>query len=133
MNVTSSQELRELDPKFLEAIHGILEMIKLWFPLYETKIAGVISLVVEGFKATSTVYGVDDANKWADGFEFPPNLGTRDYEDLQQHRGDLEALVAYRQAAVAESRFNASRLADVVSADDPDLTYLQSLVGGWRS
>ena len=75
-------------------------MIK-WFPGEVICRHAVNRLALEAYKITDDDYGEKEANEWASGFEFAPDLGARDGNLLEDACGDLEVVVRGKQVAMS--------------------------------
>lgn len=84
------------------------------------------------YRYCSDLQGKDDAIRWAEGFQFPETVFTRDAAALARHGGSLSALVASVHHAAAADRFSEDRVRDVVPITDPCFNYLLSLSKGMR-
>jgi hypothetical protein len=107
----------------------VVLLIREWFPHCAISASDVEDLAVRAYKAADAIYGIEQANIWAEGFEFPEGTGNKDWADLLRFNNDLSKLVMTRQTEVNHKRFNQDRLNSWFK-DDPDLPILQDLVTG---
>jgi hypothetical protein len=88
-------------------------------------------LVQESIQSADENYGELEAIEWADGYEFPSNLGQRDSQRLVELNGDLAAMTRERHAAMLKvGRLSDESILSTVDPSDPDLDLLRSLVTG---
>jgi hypothetical protein len=91
----------------------------------------VLKLVGEAYSANDENYGEMEAVKWANGFRFADDIGSRDALLLAEAGHDLETMVRRKQEAMAvKGRMSEMRVRHEVPADDPDFERLLALVNG---
>jgi len=101
------------------------------FPRLAVDVSSIHKLVAEAYESTSDEYGELEALEWAEGFQFPPDIATRDFHDFERLGRDLEALVRERHAAMsAKGRLSRDSIEAFVPTDDPDRQALLDLVDG---
>jgi len=83
-------------------------------------------------RAEAEVFGPLDALEWAGGFQFPPEVWTRDAAELRDCGGDLADLVRIRQERTRGGRLSEERITRVVPTTDPDFDRLKDLADGIR-
>ena len=137
LQLLSSNALGPVLPGLQRRIDDIIQLAqaygRLASPSITLKQINIItSVVLEAFATTDMVYGAERAAEWAKGFSFPPEVYTRDLEELRALDFDLSALILQRQMELLPERLNHDRVNRWALEDptDPDLERLRSLVDG---
>jgi hypothetical protein len=70
-------------------------------------------IVQEAYAAASKIYGIRDAQTWAEGFSFPlhaPEVYERDANLFTQFHGSIEKLCDHHHKAMADNRLSDQRV-----------------------
>jgi hypothetical protein len=89
----------------------------------------ITATVLEACLSINSVFGVSQAVESTNGFQMPPEVYTRDLDQLRSHDFSLSRLVHARQSLLIDSRMSHARI-DAWDQSDPDLDLLRSLVDG---
>jgi hypothetical protein len=80
----------------------------------------------EAYSTVDEIYGLEQAEVWAEGFEFPPDTCNKDLADFVACGYDIRLLLKTRQDALRPDRINHDRI-DAWDQTDPDLARLRGL------
>jgi hypothetical protein len=72
--------------------------------------ASIVGVMREAHTAASTIYGMREAQEWADGFVFPKEARERDANLFNKHGGSVAAVCSAHHNALASNRFSIGRL-----------------------
>ena len=93
----------------------------------DNEIAEIIST---SYKAIDLQYGYEEANEWANGFSFPPEVTWEDTVKLGELGWNLQKLAEYKNSLLIEDRFSERRLKLLWDTTDPDFQHLIDLSRG---
>ena len=88
-------------------------------------------LVVEAIVSTDGNYGIQEANKWVDGYQFPQELVDSDLRFFRASSLDFSAMVRRRLHKLGRDRLSRSRIA-VLHKDNPERDRLNDIAEGMR-
>ena len=110
---------------------GIIKMLQRLHPGVTVQPEQVQKMLWDAFKATDAALGEADAMKWAEGFEFPPDIAGRDSAGLAE-AGSLEEYVKIRQQAIRAEygRLDEERVREVVPEEYPEIERVLALAEG---
>jgi hypothetical protein len=101
------------------------------FPSENILVSEISSLVRNSILSADENYGELEAIEWANGYTFPPGLGSRDAERLRELNGDLAAMTRERHAEMlVVGRLCDESIKNTVDPSDPDFSLLRGLVTG---
>ena len=105
----------------------VQDLLQLFFPSESIPRDRLQGLLLTALQSSNDEYGAEEALEWAEDFQFPADIGSRDGSALRDHGFDLAAVAADRQAALSESgRLSPDRVRALVPTDDPDYDSLLS-------
>ena len=96
----------------------------------------VETIMSDAYKSVDLEFGVEDANKWANGFQFPSSVVWSDALELYSCDWDLSLVATKKNSILINDRFSAERLNALWNREDPDFQLLLELAEGvpvWRS
>ena len=96
----------------------------------------VETIMSDAYKSVDLEFGVEDANEWANGFQFPSSVVWSDALELYNCDWDLSLVATKKNSILINDRFSAERLNALWNRDDPDFQLLLELAEGvpvWRS
>ena len=96
----------------------------------------VETIMSEAYKSVDLEFGVEEANEWANGFQFPDSVVWSDALELYNCDWDLSLVATKKNSILINDRFSAERLNALWNRDDPDFQLLLELAEGvpvWRS
>ena len=96
----------------------------------------VETIMCEAYKSVDLEFGVEEANVWADGFEFPSSVVWSDALELYNCDWDLSLVATKKNSILINDRFSAERLNALWNREDPDFQLLLELAEGvpvWRA
>jgi len=79
------------------------------------------------FKQADEAYGIDEATKWAQGYQVPQSVVDRDEALLAACHLDLTLLVRSRLSELSGNRMSLDSIDRVISLDNPELEHLKKL------
>ena len=81
---------------------------------------GTISrLIWEAHASTDDNYGEEEALRWAEGYEFPPDIGSRDSDGLRMAHGNLSQYCRARHEAMsAAGRLSRDSIGKFIDPED---------------
>ena len=130
VNSDTDEEQQSSRPTRAQA-KRIAKITRQLFPEVKTDTVQIEQLLIEAYESTSDEYGEAEALEWADGFQFPADVASRDMMDLDRHGGDLEAMVRERHDIMSsKGRLSIESVEAFVAEDDPDRQALLELVHG---
>lgn len=88
-------------------------------------------LVIEAVVSTDGNYGIQEANKWADGYQFPQELVDSDLRLFRASSLDFSAMVKRRLHNLGANRLSSSRIA-LLRKDNPERDRLDDIAEGMR-
>lgn len=88
-------------------------------------------LMHEASEAARDDYGVDSANRWAAGYEFPEEYVTSDVSFLRSQMLDFTSMVRRRLHQLSHDRLSTERV-EKLRPDNPERRLLFELVGGMK-
>jgi hypothetical protein len=117
------------EPPELFDAQGIVDWIGKFFPNLAAE-DEVEALVLEAYKYGSSVYGVDAARTWADGFTIPDAAVQQDSESWHHCGENFVSMIDSKKQAIASTRLSHERIDQCISEDNPDKSRLHLLVEG---
>ena len=96
----------------------------------------VETIMSDAYKSVDLEFGVEDANEWANGFQFPSSVVWSDALELYNCDWDLSLVATKKNSILINDRFSAERLNALWNREDPDFQLLLGLAEGvpvWRS
>ena len=91
----------------------------------------LIKLIVEAVNSTDGNYGVQEAVKWANGYEFPQHLVDSDLRLLRASQLDFNRMVKRRLTKLGDNRLSQSRVSRL-REDNPERERLLDIAEGMR-
>jgi len=90
----------------------------------------VAEIITRAYETVDLIYGIEEANAWAEGFKFPDEVQWLDCIELGKVGWDLEALAIQKNSYGIHNRFSVTRLRELWDKDDPDWLHLLELAAG---
>jgi len=115
-----------------EKITRVIASIHRLYPYYQSNKYKMEKIVVDAYKSTDNIFGVDDAIAWGSGFQWPVEVFTRDVRRAEISGFDLLALTRVQQIEMADDRMSLLRISQWIDADDPAFDILTDLADGMR-
>lgn len=100
------------------------------FPSNQADYTLIFSLIEEAYKRTSEDYGVIEAVEWAQDFQFPEEVWTRDHIRLSAHQGSLQNMTESLHKTSSEHRLTSERVMNSVPVSDSDYERMIRLARG---
>jgi len=98
--------------------------------------AGEVETIMEdAYKSVDLEYGIEEANEWANEFQFPSSVAWADTLELYNCNWDLSMVAKKKNSVLIKDRFSVERLHALWNRDDPDFQLLLELAEGvpvWR-
>ena len=92
---------------------------------------GLINLIVEAIASTDGNYGIQEAIKWANGYEFPQHLVDSDLRLFRASQLDFNKMVKRRLTKLGDNRLSRLRVSRL-REDNPELERLLDIAQGMR-
>ena len=92
----------------------------------------VRKVIVDAYKSTDNIFGVNDAIAWGTGFSWPQRVFTRDTSRARDYGYNLTLMTANHQHSMAHDRLSSDRITEWVDPQDPAYHILMDLVKGMR-
>ena len=112
-------------------IQEILQSLSRYFD-FDASNTAVATIVEEAYRTTDQVYCIQDALRWAAGFQIPADAIASDYRLFQASGRNFDRMVQRRLKQILPSRLNRDRITAVISPENPELQRLLDLVDGIR-
>jgi len=89
-----------------EKITKVIASIHRLYPYYQGNKYKMEKIVVDAYKSTDNIFGVDDAIAWGSGFQWPVEVFTRDVRRAEISGFDLVALTRVQLIEMADDRMS---------------------------